>query len=46
MKGATRSHSNIKTLRRQKINIQSKTIEGEKKKVCTSCIRTLKKKKK
>lgn len=44
MKGATRSHSNVKTLKRQKINIQSKVVDGERKKVCTSCIKTLKKK--
>lgn len=42
-KGASRSHSNIKTLKRQNINLQSKSVNGEKKKVCTSCIRTLKK---
>jgi len=42
-KGAKRSHSNIKTLKRQNINLQSKTIEGKKKKVCTACMRTMKK---
>jgi ribosomal protein L28 len=39
-KGATRSHSKIKTLKRQEINLQSKTIDGMKIKVCTSCLRT------
>lgn len=42
-KGAQRSHSNIKTLKRQNANLQSKTINGEKKKVCTTCIKTIKK---
>jgi ribosomal protein L28 len=40
-RGATRSHSNIKTIRRQNINLQVKTINGKKKKICTSCIRTM-----
>jgi len=40
-KGASRSHSKIKTLKRQNINLQSKTIEGEKVKLCTSCLRTI-----
>ncbi|PIR66617.1 MAG: 50S ribosomal protein L28 [Parcubacteria group bacterium CG10_big_fil_rev_8_21_14_0_10_36_14] len=43
-KAASRSHSNIKTLRRQNINLQSKTIDGKKKKVCAKCIKTAKKK--
>lgn len=43
MKGATRSHSNVKTLKRQKINIQSKIIDGERKKICTKCMKTIKK---
>lgn len=42
-KGASRSHSNIKTLKRQHINLQSKKIEGQKLKVCTSCIKTISK---
>lgn len=40
MKGATRSHSKIKTLKRQDINLQTKNIDGMKIKVCTSCLRT------
>lgn len=40
MKGATRSHSKIKTLKRQNINLQTKNIDGMKLKVCTSCLRT------
>lgn len=39
-KGATRSHSKIKTLKRQNINLQTKNIDGMKIKVCTSCLRT------
>lgn len=42
-KGASRSHSNIKTLKRQHINLQSRTIDGLKLKVCTSCLRTMNK---
>jgi len=40
---ATRSHSNIKSKRRVLVNLQTKTIEGKRVKICTSCIRTLKK---
>lgn len=42
-KGASRSHSNIKTLKRQNINLQSKIVDGKKIKVCTKCIKTSKK---
>lgn len=38
---ASRSHSNIKTTRRQNINLQAKTIDGKRLKVCTSCIKNL-----
>lgn len=40
-KGASRSHSKIKTLKRQNINLQCKTIDGCKMRVCTSCLRTM-----
>lgn len=40
-KGASRSHSKIKTLKRQNINLQSKTVDGLKAKLCTSCLRTI-----
>lgn len=36
----SRSHSNIATKRTQKINVQTKMIEGEKIKVCAKCIKT------
>ncbi len=39
---AARSHSNIKTLKRQHINLQAKTVNGVKLKVCTKCIKSLK----
>ena len=42
-KGATRSHSKVKTLKRQNINLQTKNIGDMKLKVCTSCLRTAKK---
>lgn len=38
---ASRSHSNIKTVKRQHINLQSKKIDGKKMKVCTKCIKTM-----
>ena len=34
-KGASRSHSNIKTLKRQGINLQTYKIGGQTVKVCT-----------
>jgi len=34
------SHSKVKAKRTQKINLQSKKIDGKKTKVCTSCIKT------
>ena len=40
-KGASRSHSKIKTLKRQGINLQTKVIDGDKFKICTSCLRTM-----
>lgn len=40
-KGASRSHSKIKTLKRQNINLQSKSVDGMKVKLCTSCLRTM-----
>lgn len=39
-KDASRSHSNIKTIKRQNINLQNKSIGGKKIKVCTKCIKT------
>lgn len=42
-KGASRSHSKIKTLKRQNINLQNRNIEGLAVKLCTSCLRTLEK---
>jgi len=40
-KDASRSHSNIKTIKRQHINLQSKKINGKKLKICTKCIKTI-----
>lgn len=39
-----RSHSNIKTKKQSFLNLQTKVIKGERKKVCTSCIKSLAKK--
>ena len=43
--GIARSHSNVKTHKRQNINLQSKSIKGGKVKVCTKCLKTFKKEK-
>jgi large subunit ribosomal protein L28 len=37
------SHSNVKTLRKFSINLQVKKVGGQKKKVCSKCIKTLSK---
>lgn len=39
------SHSNIKTLRKFSLNLQTKKIDGKKKKVCTRCIKKMTKSK-
>jgi ribosomal protein L28 len=44
-KDASRSHSNIKNIKRQNINLQKKTIDGKKMDVCVNCMKTMKKKK-
>ncbi|HFC36327.1 MAG TPA: 50S ribosomal protein L28 [Candidatus Moranbacteria bacterium] len=41
--GHSRSHSNIATKRKFKVNIQNKKINGKKTKVCVRCIRTMNK---
>lgn len=38
----SRSKSNIKTIRRQQVNLQWKRIQGVAVRICTSCIKTLK----
>jgi large subunit ribosomal protein L28 len=43
--GNARSHSNVATLRKFKINLQTKKIDGQKKKVCTRCIKEMLKEK-
>ncbi|MDP3042814.1 MAG: L28 family ribosomal protein [bacterium] len=40
-KDASRSHSNIKTIKRQHINLQSRIIGGKKMKVCSKCLKTM-----
>ena len=39
------SHSKVKTKRTQKINLQSKKLDGVKTKICTKCIKTANKSK-
>ncbi|MCX6784795.1 MAG: 50S ribosomal protein L28 [Candidatus Komeilibacteria bacterium] len=41
--GATRSHSRIQSKRRVFINLQAKTVDGTKMKVCTKCIKNMSK---
>jgi ribosomal protein L28 len=41
LKGNSVSHSNRKTIRRQKLNLQTKTVDGKKLRVCTRCLKTL-----
>jgi len=41
--GHSRSHSNIATKRKFKINLQSKKMDGQKKNVCTKCLKTMNK---
>jgi len=43
MTGNNRSHSNVATKRKFKVNIQSKIIDGVKTKLCAACIRTMNK---
>ncbi len=43
-KSQTSSHSNVKTIRRQYLNLQKREVEGERKNVCNKCLRTLRKK--
>ncbi|NCP16917.1 50S ribosomal protein L28 [Candidatus Kuenenbacteria bacterium CG_4_9_14_3_um_filter_39_14] len=43
-KSIQRSHANNKMIIRKFINLQARTINGKKKKVCTRCLRTIKKK--
>ncbi len=38
--GNSRSHSNIATRRKFKINLQTKKVDGKKTKICTKCIKT------
>lgn len=40
-KAISRSHSNIKTLKRQHLNLQTKTVDGKRLRLCTRCIKTL-----
>jgi len=43
MTGNYRSHSKIANKRKMKINLQSKKIDGVRKTVCTSCLKTINK---
>jgi ribosomal protein L28 len=39
-KSYSRSHSNVATKRRQFLNLQIKTIDGKRVKICTKCLKT------
>jgi len=41
IKGATRSHSNIKTNKPRKANLQKGMLNGRKAVMCTKCIKTI-----
>ena len=41
LKGNSRSHSNIATIRHQQLNLQSKVIGGARLRICTGCLRSL-----
>lgn len=45
-KDASRSHSNIKTIKRQYLNLQVKKVNGKRQAVCAKCIKTMAKNKK
>ncbi len=38
--GNSRSHSNVATKRKFKVNLQTKRINGKKMTICTACIKT------
>jgi len=40
LKGNIRSHSNIATIKRQKINLQTTVKDGKKVNACAKCIKT------
>lgn len=40
LKGNSRSHSNIATIKRQRVNLQNATVAGKRVRACTRCIRT------
>jgi large subunit ribosomal protein L28 len=42
--GQSRSHSNIATKRKFRINLQKKIVDSKSYLLCTNCIKTLKKK--
>ncbi|MFH2105436.1 MAG: bL28 family ribosomal protein [Parcubacteria group bacterium] len=45
LKRASRSHSNIKTNRHQKVNLQWTKKDGKRVKACAKCIKTMSKNK-
>jgi ribosomal protein L28 len=42
---ASRSHSNIQTIKRQRLNLQTRKINGRRQAVCARCLKTLAKNK-
>ncbi|MBP6942918.1 MAG: 50S ribosomal protein L28 [Candidatus Buchananbacteria bacterium] len=43
-KGFNVSHSKVRTKKFQRVNLQSKKVDNQRLKLCTSCIKTLNKK--
>ncbi len=41
LKGHSRSHSNIATIKHQQLNLQSKVVGGVRQRICTACLRSL-----
>lgn len=41
LKGNSRSHSNIATIKHQQLNLQSKVVDGARLRICTGCLRSL-----
>lgn len=43
LNAVSRSHSNIATKRKQHPNLQTKTLDGKRVKICSKCIKAMKK---
>lgn len=41
LKGNLRSHSNVAVIHRQQLNLHARRINGVRKKICVSCMKTM-----